>query len=241
MPDLPSSGGSPPSPRAILATWAWVVAGIGAAVAVGAVEPTGLLRRNLGGVAALLFLLVPDHRIRAQGASWSDYGLPWWGLRDRRTWRAWGRGAAVGLLVSVLVLPAFALGLLAVARLAGIPSAFAFRLPPGLGVAAATQLLAVALPEELFYRGWMQTGWARSGPQRRVLGASIGPGFLATQALFAVGHLVTLQPWRLLTFFPGLLFGWLRARTGDVVAPVVVHAMSNLLLLLLDASLTAPR
>jgi membrane protease YdiL (CAAX protease family) len=65
----------------------------------------------------------------------------------------------------------------------------------------------------------------------------VGPGFVATQALFAVGHLVTLQPWRLATFFPGLLLGWVRARTGDVAAPVVVHVLSNLALLVLEASL----
>jgi membrane protease YdiL (CAAX protease family) len=87
----------------------------------------------------------------------------------------------------------------------------------------------------------MQTSWGRKGPSRTILGAEIGPGFLATQALFAAGHLVTLQPWRLATFFPGLLFGWLRARTGGVVAPAVAHALSNLLLLFLEASLAPHR
>ena len=48
---------------------------------------------------------------------------------------------------------------------------------------------------------------------------------------------MTLQPWRLATFFPGLLFGWLRARTGGVAAPAVAHALSNLLVLFLEASL----
>jgi len=127
------------------------------------------------------------------------------------------------------------------ARLAGIPAQFQPRLPPGFALAAAVQLLAVALPEELFYRGWMQTAWGRKGPSRTILGAAIGPGFLATQALFAAGHLVTLQPWRLATFFPGLLFGWLRARTGGVVAPAVAHALSNLLVLFLEASLVPHR
>jgi membrane protease YdiL (CAAX protease family) len=224
-----------------VASWGWVVGGIGLAAALGAVEPTGLLRRNLGGVAALLFVLVPDARIRARAESWQDYGLPWWGLADGRTWRSWGRGAASGLGVSLVVLPVFALALLAGARAAGLQPVFQLRVPAGLALAAATQMLAIALPEELFYRGWMQTGWARSGPSRRVLGAEIGPGFLATQALFAAGHLVTLQPWRLATFFPGLLFGWLRARTGNVVAPAVAHALSNLLVLVLDASLNLPR
>jgi membrane protease YdiL (CAAX protease family) len=143
--------------------------------------------------------------------------------------------------VALVVLPAFALALLGAARLAGLPAVLEARLPAGLAAAAAAQLLAVALPEELFYRGWMQTSWARRGPGRRVLGATLGPGFLATQALFAAGHLVSLQPWRLATFFPGLLFGWLRARTGDVVAPAVLHALSNLLVLVLDASLGATR
>jgi len=241
VPDIPSTGGPPPSRRELMSTWGWVVGGIFVAVALSKVEPTGLLGRNLGGLAALLFVLVPDLRLRARGESWPDYGLPWWGLSDGRTWLAWSRGVAAGVGVSLVVLPAFALALLAGARVAGLPAVFEPRLPPGLALVAATQLLAVALPEELFYRGWMQTAWGRSGPSRRILGAEIGPGFLATQALFAAGHLVTLQPWRLATFFPGLLFGWLRARTGNVVAPAVAHALSNLLLLVLEASLIVHR
>jgi membrane protease YdiL (CAAX protease family) len=113
------------------------------------------------------------------------------------------------------------------------------QVPDGLALAVVTQVLVVAAPEELFYRGWMQTAWARHGPTRTVLGAPVGPGFVATQALFAAGHLVTLDPWRLATYFPGLLFGWLRARTGGVAAPIVAHALSNLLVLFLRASLIA--
>ena len=218
-------------------SWCQVVGGVAIASGLASVEPTGLLRANLAGVAALLFVLVPDRMLRIRGEAWQDYGLPWWGIRDARTWRAWGLGAAVGVAVSLLVLPPFAAALVAGVRAWGIPAQFQPRIPPGFALAAAVQLLAVAIPEELFYRGWMQTSWGRSGPSRRILGADIGPGFLATQALFAAGHLVTLQPWRVATFFPGLLFGWLRARTGGVVAPAVAHALSNLLVLFLEASL----
>jgi membrane protease YdiL (CAAX protease family) len=111
-------------------------------------------------------------------------------------------------------------------------------IPPDLALRLAVQLLVVALPEELFYRGFLQTAWERTDPGAgvRVLGARLGKGFLATQALFALGHLVVLQPWRLATFFPGLLFGWLRARTGDVAAGVWFHALSNLFIALLEAS-----
>jgi hypothetical protein len=188
-------------------------------------------------VAALLFVLLPDRRIRARGETWPSHGLPWWGAGDPRTWRAWGRGALWGLGVSAVVLPPFAALFWA---WSGFP-ALSPRLPSQPVLRVATQFLVIALPEELFYRGWMQGSWARRGAPRRILGAPIGPGFLATQALFAAGHLVTLQPWRLATFLPGLLFGWVRARTGDVVAPVVVHALSNLALLALEASLPVLR
>jgi uncharacterized protein len=227
----------PPRPRELVGTWALAVGGIALAVLLAPLDPTGLLSANLGGVAALLFVLLPDGRLRARGETWPSCGFPWWGAADPRTWRAWGLGALRGLAVSAVVLPAFAVLFWA---WNGFP-AISPRLPSQPVVRVVTQFLVIALPEELFYRGWMQTSWARRGTPRRILGAPLGPGFLATQALFAAGHLVTLQPWRLATFFPGLLFGWVRARTGDVVAPVVVHALSNLALLVLEASLLAPR
>jgi hypothetical protein len=228
------------------------VAGIAAAKLLSLVEPTGLLGANLAGVAAFLFIALPDARVRARGEGWDAYGLPWHGLRDPRTWRAWGRGALAALAVAAVVFPIFAGGFWAFAEaLPALPPAvaralapyagaprLAFRLPPGLALAAPLQLLVVALPEELFYRGFLQTSWARTAPERgvTVLGARLGAGFLATQALFAAGHLVSLQPWRLGTFFPGLLFGWLRERTGGLAAPVVLHALSNLFIATLEAS-----
>ncbi len=238
--------------REIAAVWALAIGGLAVAKAVSLVEPTGLLAGNLAGVAAFLFIVLPDRRLEQRGERWSDVGLPWWGLRDARTWRAWGRGAVVAALVCAAVFPAFTLGFelyaellprlprplsSALAPYQGVPR-FAFRLPRGFALQAAVQLLVVALPEELLYRGWMQTTWARSDPSRqvRILGARLGAGFLWTQVLFAAGHLVVLEPWRLGTFFPGLLFGWLRERTGDLAAPVLVHAASNLFISALEAS-----
>ncbi|HQR30759.1 MAG TPA: hypothetical protein PLL32_10140, partial [Anaeromyxobacteraceae bacterium] len=107
MNGAPSSGGLPPPPRTLLATWAVVVGGIAVATAISRVEPTGLLRANLAGVAALLFIVVPDRVLRSRGEGWRAHGVPWWGVRDSRTWRAWGGGALAGAAVSALVLPAF--------------------------------------------------------------------------------------------------------------------------------------
>jgi membrane protease YdiL (CAAX protease family) len=242
----------PFAPSKLAATWAKAVAGIAAAKLVSLVEPTGLLGANLAGVAAFLFIALPDAQLRARGEGWDAYGFTWHGLADARTWRAWGRGALAALAVAAIVFPLFAGGFWLFAEaLPGLPPAIARalapyagaprlapRLPPGLALAVPLQLLVVALPEELFYRGFLQTGWARTAPDRgvTVLGARLGAGFLATQALFAAGHLVSLQPWRLGTFFPGLLFGWLRERTGGLAAPVVLHALSNLFIATLEAS-----
>lgn len=99
-----------------------------------------------------------------------------------------------------------------------------------------THLLLVAVPEEVFFRGYLQTRLDQLlAPRFRFLGAQVGPGIVVTSALFAVSHyIVELDPNRLVVFFPSLMFGWLRNLTGGVVAPVVVHGLSNVLLLLLS-------
>ena len=232
--------------------WARCLAVLAAAKALSFVDPTGLLGANLAGVAAFVFVAFPDARLRARGEHWDAYGLPWWGLGDSRTWRAWAKGAGIAILVAAVTFPPFAATFWAYAELAPqlpgpiaralapywLPPNPAFRLPSGFAMRVLVQLLVVALPEEMLYRGWVQTSWAHTAPSRKIhfLGADLGAGFVWTQILFAAGHLVVLQPWRLATFFPGLLFGWLRERTGGLAAPVVYHALSNLFIMVLEAS-----
>jgi hypothetical protein len=92
------------------------------------------------------------------------------------------------------------------------------------------QILVIALPEEAFYRGYLQSRLDEAWPRKvRILGAQIGISVLVASLIFALGHLATIrQPVRLAVFFPSLLFGWLRARTGGVGASIAFHAMCNL-------------
>lgn len=106
------------------------------------------------------------------------------------------------------------------------------------------QLVIIALPEEAFYRGYLQSRLDEALPgfgSRRdpvtqelvpirlnVLGASIGPALFLTSLIFAAGHFATIrEPARLAVFFPSLLFGWLRQRTRGVGAGILFHASCN--------------
>jgi membrane protease YdiL (CAAX protease family) len=102
--------------------------------------------------------------------------------------------------------------------------------PLALANDAMGQLALIALPEEAFYRGYLQTRLDDAWPARvRVLGADVGPSLVVTSAVFALGHLLTIHDaGRLAVFFPSLLFGWLRARTGGVGASILFHASCNL-------------
>jgi membrane protease YdiL (CAAX protease family) len=112
----------------------------------------------------------------------------------------------------------------------------AWRLPTELPKQVAYHLFFVAIPEELFYRGYVQSRldevWR---PRWRILGAELGPAWLVTSAVFAAGHsLVAFQWWHFAIFFPSLVFGWMRARTGGVLAGAFFHAWSNVTVGILD-------
>ena len=238
--------------RELVLTWAACVALLALAKGLSLIEPTGLLAGNIAGVAAFLFVMLPERHIHGAGERWTAFGLPWYGSACSATWRAWLRGLGTALAVCAVVFPVFFAGYWAYGRaLPHVPPWLSTRLSPYLGETAVrfrlparfpllvlVQLFVVAIPEELFYRGWMQTTWAASRPERkvRVLGATLGAGFLWTQVLFALGHLVVFQVWRLGTLFPGLLFGWLRARTGGLAVPIFVHAFANVFIAVLEAS-----
>jgi uncharacterized protein len=104
-------------------------------------------------------------------------------------------------------------------------------LPGGFLTMALSQLVVVAVPEEMFFRGYLMGRLEERWPsRRRLLGAPIGRPLLISSALFALGHvLVDFQPQRLAVFFPALAFGWMRARTGSIAAAALFHALCNLL------------
>jgi uncharacterized protein len=196
-------------------------------------------------VATLAFLYLPFWAMRRRGEDYTDYGV---------TLRAWRTDLFWVAVVCALALPLYTLGFWAtshlrfslpvwaqdfVAPLSGQSRVFHARLPDNYGAWVVDQLFVVALPEEFFYRGYLQARlklvWP-NGP--RVLGVTVGPAFLLVAVLFALGHLAVFHVWRLAVFFPALLFGYLRERTGTVLGCTLVHAIFNLYSLFLEASFT---
>lgn len=90
-----------------------------------------------------------------------------------------------------------------------------------------TQLLMVALPEEVFFRGYLQNK----------LGNNI-KGIIIVSLLFAVGHFITLClggghniaicSQAILTFFPSLVMGYLYLKTKTLWASIIFHFFANI-------------
>ena len=94
------------------------------------------------------------------------------------------------------------------------------------------QLFLVGLPEEIFYRGYLQTRLdSLVGRDRLIFAVPFNvTSALLCSALFALAHLVTIhQINRLLVFFPSMLFGWMRRAYHDTLPPAIFHALCNVL------------
>lgn len=181
----------------------------------------------LGFGVSTLWLAIPVVWLTLTGRSLSEYGLV---FGRPGSWR-------FHALVATAVFVPYAVGHVLWAQW-WLGASFAPRWPDDFAHEVFVQVLLIGLPEEVFFRGYLQGQLDRMSDRRwSVLGARVGIGWPLAAALFALCHLFSGGPTRLITFFPGLLYGWLRARTGNVWIPGLYHAASNVLMKLVLASL----
>jgi uncharacterized protein len=221
-----------------------------------AILVTGLVRINItlpaighlgSALVAVLFLYAPVILAWRRGEDLDDYGF--------KIVRV-GRDLAYAGAAIAVIFPVFALGYFAFYEIACNSSLLAHLVPRNMcthygglsaihapamwtrefGQFCLVQMIVVALPEELFFRGMLlKLLEQKFPPKRRILGGGVGLALVLSAAAFALIHLPKDgDPRALATFFPGLLFGWMRSATGSILASTVTHGASNILIRLLD-------
>lgn len=212
-----------------------------------AASGVAFINANLGALVAIVFLYLTVFVANRRGEDLVDFGFH----TSPRV-----RSIVIALTYIAVVFPIFMVGFVLFYDLACAKgSALAALAPPGfcfgydgwggahwpkfgLGTLelAFVQVVVVALPEELFFRGLIHELCERAlPPKRRVLGGGVGWALVLSSALFALGHLaVTFDARRLIVFFPGLAFGWMRSATGSILAGTIAHAASNLFIHILQ-------
>jgi membrane protease YdiL (CAAX protease family) len=177
--------------------------------------------------APLVWLVLPLGLILAGHRSLSAYGLDL---------RICPPSIRVHAILGLVLLSLYAVGHAAIATFIRHES-LAPRLPEKAFEDLVRGFLVVALPEEVFFRGYVQSRWdATCGKPWHLFGAAWGPGLAVQAVLFAGCHLVTRDWTRLGVFFFAILAGWLRARSGSVLGPAVYHAVANVWVGVLRAS-----
>jgi uncharacterized protein len=227
----PNKGLVPFKPVLLEIVLLWLGTMLAIRVVVQLVTGLGLHELFLAAVP-ILFMYAPVALCRYRGVDSYSYPLALPRLRDWPEWR------------EALLLNAAVIGVIVVPWLVGYhfyqTLLFGYELqwtwPSDPMKVVGYHLFFVAIPEEFFYRGYMQSRLDEAlGPRWNVLGARLGFGWLLTCVFFAFGHsLVLFQWWHFAIFFPSLVFGWMRVRTGGVMAGAFFHAWSNVTVSTLD-------
>ena len=158
---------------------------------------------------------------RRGGVTWESLGL------SLRCWRH--DVSAFSVWAAVVTVP-YALGH-HMWQVGYAGRAFRWAMPDNLIESFVLNLLVVAIAEELFFRGYLQERLTKLfAPKRELFGVRFGFAVIVASAVFALAHFLgEYRIDRLGPFFPGLVFGWLRACTGTIWGAVLFHGYCNLL------------
>jgi membrane protease YdiL (CAAX protease family) len=97
----------------------------------------------------------------------------------------------------------------------------------------------VALGEEILFRGYIQSRVNEAfGRPYVFFGVNWGWGLIIGSLLFGIWHILNpfnpfigqfdlMWQWGLWTFFLGLILGFVREKSGSVLAPAILHGLIN--------------
>jgi uncharacterized protein len=187
-------------------------------------------------------LLGPIAALRAVFVRWAQQrkrlrlrflrkGLAYYGRGASCNGKAFFRDILRALLVAAITFPPFLIGhhFFRLTFFGAEHAGYQFAIPPDLAEIIAVNILLVGLPEELFYRGFVQTRLERVWKVRRtIFGVPIDRTVIIVSGLFALGHFLgEWNPARLGPFFPAFLFSMLTRQSGSISGAVLYHGLSN--------------
>ncbi|MEC7984962.1 MAG: type II CAAX endopeptidase family protein [Myxococcota bacterium] len=184
------------------------------------------------GLVPLLFVYAPVWLCSYRKVDSWGYQLSIPAFRD---WKAWWKAMRLNLMMNAAIWSWYIpLYIAWTSVFWGKP--YVGTLPKQLWLTIAYHLFFVAIPEEFFYRGYFQGRLNEVFPRKfLIFGTPIGWGAVIASLFFAFGHsLVQFQWWHFATFFPGLIFAWMRERSGGVLAGSMFHASCNIGITILD-------
>jgi len=135
------------------------------------------------------------------------------------------------LVVSLIIFPVTVVGLL-ILRHFNLAAPLIPQVPSELWLSwIFYQVMYIAVAEEIFFRGYCQSTIYqilvslnfKNPPRQAYLPIIFSAGIFALAHVALANNLLAI-----VTFFPGIILGWLFLRTKSVIAPIIFHALANI-------------
>ena len=141
---------------------------------------------------------------------------------------AFMKDVGLALLIAAITFPPFAIGH-HYWQLHFGAAGYRFTVPSDIISTLLKNTFLIALPEEMFYRGFLEHRLERLWPTRfHVWIVPVSRTVILASALFALGHFLgEYNPARLGPFFPAFGFSGLTRKSGSVTGAILYHGMSN--------------
>lgn len=133
--------------------------------------------------------------------------------RKRRDWKEAGRGVIYGCI---------GIGLMALLAVASGATHWQMQIPSAAGWIYLTNLVLVAIPEEAFYRGFLQNEFFRIFNNKLL-------AVIVTSAIFTFVHIYWSPNLAILgfVFIASLLYGWVYLVSSRIESAILTHFLLN--------------
>lgn len=172
-------------------------------------------------IALAIWIYIPTIVILIHGRKFEEYGI---------TLKGWKNSLLLTSITLLIVYPPYFI-VFYLFEIFSKSATFQLTLSQSFLTRFVFLTLFISLPEEYFFRGYLQTELNRLlGKKYRLFGVNFGFGLILSAILFGFVHYLFGAGWSgLLTMFAALLFGWLREQTGGILAPTLFHGFGNII------------